>query len=338
MQTRPGDLSDSVVAVAVSDGWNLPSTTVVYEPVGYGSHHWTVEDAAGGLWFASVDVLDEQDPRASFDHLAAALNVAAEARAAGLSFVVAPVRTPDGDVLCPLYGRYALALYPHVAGESGNFNDSLSPDDAAELIGLLCSLHDVRHEADFRASVGVETFALPGRAGLEAVLCDLATTDGWPGPYGERLRSLLARHRDDVTRVLREHDRLVAVAGPSANRMVLTHGEPHPGNLIRTSDGMALVDWDTALLAPSERDLWLLDARTGGLAAAEYTAQSGRPLSRDLLTRYDLAWSLADLAVFVELLQKTPDTTADTAWSWDALRGTLNDLTAWPHRARPNLS
>ncbi len=334
MQSRPDNLPDAVVAVAVSDGWNLHSPTAVYWPVGYGSHHWAVENAAGGRWFASVDVLDEQDPGGSFGQLAAALDAAAGARDARLSFVVAPIRTPDGDVLRPLCERYALALYPHVAGKSGNFNDTLSPDDAAELTGLLCSLHDVPHDAATRTRVGVETFALPGRASLEAALSDSTDTGGWPGPYGERLRSLLARHRDDVDRVLREHDRLVAAAGPQDDRTVLTHGEPHPGNLIRTSDGMVLVDWDTALFAPPERDVWLLDARTGGRAAAEYTAQSGRPLSRDLLLRYDLAWSLADLAVFVELLRKTPDETADTAWSWDAFRGTLEDLARQGPRSR----
>lgn len=326
MQSRPDDLHDAVVAVAVSDGWGLHATTAAYRPVGYGSHHWTLEDAAGHLWFASVNVLDEHNPGASFDHLVAALNAAAGARDSGLSFVVAPIRTPDGEVLRPLREKYALGLYPHVAGESGNFNDTLSSEDVAELTRLLCSLHDVSPDAASRTCVGVETFAFPGRASIEAALAALATTVCWPGPYGERLRLLLARHEDDVQDALREHDRLVATVGPQANAMVLTHGEPHPGNLIRTAAGMVLVDWDTALLAPPERDIWLLDARIGGRAAAEYTAQSGRALSRDLLARYDLAWSLADLAVFVDLLRKTPDTTADTAWSWDALRGTLEDL------------
>jgi aminoglycoside phosphotransferase (APT) family kinase protein len=40
---------------------------------------------------------------------------------------------------------------------------------------------------------------------------------------------------------------------------VLTHGEPHPGNLIQVGSRWMLVDWDTTLVAPPERDLWLLD-------------------------------------------------------------------------------
>lgn len=40
----------------------------------------------------------------------------------------------------------------------------------------------------------------------------------------------------------------------------------------------------------------MLDARTGGDAADDYAARSSRPLNPELLARYNLAWSLADLA------------------------------------------
>ena len=330
MQSRPSDLTDAVVAVAVSDGWHLKSTTAAYRPVGFGSHHWAIEDGAGGRWFASVDVLAEGDPDASFDRLATALGLAVTAQGAGLAFVVAPVRSPDGAVVRRLLGRYALALYPHVAGRSGGFSHALTPADAAELTGLLCSLHAVPCVRNAEAGLGrgVETFTLPGRNRLETALAEQTDPHLWPGPYGERLRALLGKYADDADRMLREHDRLVTAAGPQADRLVLTHGEPHPGNVIRTSAGLVLVDWDTALLGPPERDVWLLDARTEGQASADYTARSGRPLNPDLLTRYHLAWSLADLAEFVELLRFTREKTADTAWSWDALVSTFDDLAA----------
>lgn len=329
MRSRPPDLPDAFVAAAVSDGWKLPSATAAYLAVGYGSHHWSVDDVAGGRWFTSVDVLPDADPDASYDRLAAALASAVTARDAGLSFVVAPVRASDGTVLRRLAGRYALALYPYLAGRSGSFHDTLTSADASELIGHLCSLHAVPHAAA-GGGVGVETFALPGRERLEAALAESGDADGWRGPYGEYLRPLLVAHADDLDRVLREHDRLVGAAGPQADRLVLTHGEPHPGNLIRTIDGLVLVDWDTALLAPPERDLWLLDVHTGGQASAEYIARSGRPLHSELLARYRLAWSLADIAIFVELLRYATDRTADTAWSWDAIQATLDDLATLP--------
>ncbi|MPZ95889.1 MAG: phosphotransferase, partial [Propionibacteriales bacterium] len=134
MQSRPPDLPDEYVAAAVSDGWGLPTVTAEYQPVGYGSHHWSVVDETGRRWFASVDVLAEDGPDESLARLGAALGVAVTAWDAGLSFVVAPVRTRDGSVLRRLPDGYALALYPYVAGRSGNFSDPLTSTDTAELI------------------------------------------------------------------------------------------------------------------------------------------------------------------------------------------------------------
>lgn len=329
MQSRPADLSDDVVATAVSGSWELPPATATYLPVGYGSHHWVVDDEAGARWFVSVDVLDPRDPQAGFERLAAALGLAVRARGAGLDFVLAPVATPDGSMLRLLPGGYALALYPFVVGDSGDFDHQLSVPDSREIIRMLCALHHVDTGiANGRSGrVRVESFDVPDRDRLEAALAELDDPAGWPGAYGEPLRALLRHHVRDIDRTLRRHDRLVAAVGPQHDRMVLTHGEPHPGNVIRTAAGLVLIDWDTAMLAPPERDVWLVDARTkDGRAVREYEAGAGRSLVPELLERYRVAWALADIAAFVEFLRHVPGETADTSWSWDALKGTLTEL------------
>jgi spectinomycin phosphotransferase len=227
-------------------------------------------------------------------------------------------------VLRQVTGGYALAVYPHVDGKSGSFGDELAPADSTELTGMLCALHDLSPAV--ASSIGTEAFAIPDRAGLEAAL--RGTSDEWPGPFGERLRRLLTRHAVAVGEVLAEHDRLVSGSAARPERFVITHGEPHPGNLMRTPGGLRLIDWETALLAPPERDVWLLDARSGNGAAADYAARCGRHPDPGLLSRYRLAWALTDVALFVDLLRNTSAETDDTAWSWDALSGTLEDLSA----------
>ena len=39
---------------------------------------------------------------------------------------------------------------------------------------------------------------------------------------------------------------------------VVTHGEPHPVNVMQTDAGRVLIDWDTVAIAPPERDLWMV--------------------------------------------------------------------------------
>lgn len=328
VQSQPPELPDTAVAAAVSHGWKLAVRKATYQAVGYGSHHWLIEDANGGRWFTSVDRIAGPDPQHSFDRLAAALGAAATARGAGLGFVVAPIAMPDGGWLRLLPGGFALALYPYVDGRSGGFHDRLTAEEADELTGLLCSLHadSLAREVGAGGGIAVETFTIPGRRDLEQALAERSVSPAWSGLYGDRLRQLLGRHAGDVHRLLEHHDGLVAAAGSQVDRLVLTHGEPHPGNLIRTRAGLALIDWDTAMLAPPERDVWLLATRTSRPAGAEYAARGGRTLRPELLVRYELAWALADLADFVTLLRTAADRDADTEWSWEAFRDTVADL------------
>lgn len=101
--------------------------------------------------------------------------------------------------------------------------------------------------------------------------------------------------------------------------MVLTHGEPHPGNLIETDGGWRLVDWDTTLVAPPERDLWIVEPGDGSVIGA-YEAATGRPVLRSDLELYRLTWKLADIALFVAELRQPHGDTADIQESWAALR------------------
>src|SRR5207249_2255628 len=78
---------------------------------------------------------------------------------------------------------------------------------------------------------------------------------------------------------------------------------PHGGNLIRTEDGLCLIDWDTVALAPPERDLWMLDDGTdAGLQA--YTETTGHAIDRSGLDFYRLAWLVTDVAAFTTALRR----------------------------------
>ena len=55
----------------------------------------------------------------------------------------------------------------------------------------------------------------------------------------------------------------------------MTHGEPHRGNIVVTDAGVVLVDWDTCLLAPPERDVWLVAGEEPGILE-DYERRTGR--------------------------------------------------------------
>jgi aminoglycoside phosphotransferase (APT) family kinase protein len=65
---------------------------------------------------------------------------------------------------------------------------------------------------------------------------------------------LLDTHAAGVSALLTAYDTLARQVAGHPDRFVVTHGEPHAGNVLLTRRGPVLVDWDTVLAAPPERD------------------------------------------------------------------------------------
>jgi len=111
--------------------------------------------------------------------------------------------------------------------------------------------------------------------------------------------------------------------------LVITHGEPHAANVITTASGLVLVDWDTTLLAPPERDLWHLADQDRSLLP-RYTAATGTQIDDQALTLYRLWWDLAEIAGYLTLFRSAHEHTADTRESWNNLKEYLRPAERWP--------
>ena len=110
----------------------------------------------------------------------------------------------------------------------------------------------------------------------------------------------------------------------SSGPWLVTHGEPHRANVIRDPQGgVHLVDWDTTLIAPRERDLrMVLDDELSGWD--EYVGTAGElTLNRQAIELYRRWWDLADIAIFVDLFRRRHERTEDMVASWRALSGNL---------------
>jgi spectinomycin phosphotransferase/16S rRNA (guanine(1405)-N(7))-methyltransferase len=327
MLTRPPRLSDGLVAEALRMGWDLAPVAVEYRPLGFGSHHWEVTASGGARWFVTVDDLGARlrtaaDTRdAAYQRLAQALRTARALSEAGASFVVAPVRAPGGDVLARIGGEYALAVYPHLAGQAGSWGDTLAEADRQATVALLTQVHAApRAVCD---GAGRDDFLLTGADGLRGALGDLTRT--WDsGPYAEPARRLLGRYARDLQAMLGRRDHLADQARARPERLVLTHGEPHPGNLIRAGHRWMLIDWDTVLVAPPERDLWLLDSGGGSIGPA-YRELTGREVLPSALDLYRRTWALTDIALGVARFYGEHGDTRDDRMDWQILSTSLAD-------------
>lgn len=314
MRDKPANFDEKELLAALSEGWSTRAESLTYLPVGFGSYHWSAADQRGLEWFVKVDDLGyaEDGRDEEFGRLGRSQETALTLhRDAGLEFVLAPVPAGNGAPLWRLSSRYALSVYPMIAGTAGEFG-SHRREDLAEVTGFLAELH--------RATPAVAHLApradllLPGRDGLNAALADLRQP--WTaGPHSEAARDLLTLHEGRVRQWLDRFDHLVNEVRGDGSDWVVTHGEPHPGNVMRSPMGAWLIDWATVQMAPPERDMWMLtDAFTRMLREeltgadeqvfAQYSRISGRTVSPAGIALYRLWWPLADVAAFLDDLRR----------------------------------
>ena len=329
MRAFPEELETAALIDCLAEGWGFGVGAVEYAPLGGGSYHWVVSERDGTRGFVTVDDLDRKrwlgDTRESvFDGLRRAFDTTVALRDDGLDFVVAPIPADSGQTVYRLGPRYSIALFPFVDGDTGRFGQY----EAAERIAIetmLAQLH--------QATAAVDSVArridldLPGRGDLEAAL--LALVDPWSaGPFAEPARQALARHASEVWELLALADRLRAEVAKRSGAWVITHGEPHAANVMRTDRGHVLLDWDTAGLAPPERDLWMLVADTTAEPVI-YTNATGRALESVALDFFRLTWDLADLASFINVLRSPHRHNADTVKAHDGVMHCLTIRDRW---------
>ncbi|MGW7091348.1 phosphotransferase [Streptomyces sp. NPDC054874] len=331
MKDRPSDI-DETVLTATLGAWGIEPVLLTHAPVGFGDHHWVAADAEGRRTFVTVADLAHKphcgrDSAEAWTGLSRAMNTAATLESAlGKAALVAPLRTGGGETLLRLTDRYAVSVFPYVDAPPGHFGQVLNPGARRMLVEQLAQLHTARAPL----TTPVHEPALPGRAAIEAALADPQRFRADSGPYAQRCQTLLATNYLTLRATLDHYDsgtaRLTSNASTSPPAAtVVTHGEPHPGNVLDPGGRTLLVDWDTVALAPPERDLWLATDAPEDLS--RYAELTGHRPDPELLAYYELRWALDDMAAALDIFGTRHPDTADTRQAWEGLVDAVTALT-----------
>jgi spectinomycin phosphotransferase/16S rRNA (guanine(1405)-N(7))-methyltransferase len=330
--TRPPELSDDAIAGSLREHWGVDAIELTYEPVGFGAHHWKATHASGDARFVTVHDLtakrhDGSEPEdVVFRRLTASFTAADALARAGLAFVPAPTPTADGRVVDRLDHRFTLAVHPFLvgrpAGEGGEFT---SHQDRMAVLDLVIEVHRATEAAAPHADV--DDLVVPH---LEEIALSLDALSPWDsGPYGPPAGTLLEEHAGELQRLLVAYDELKEQVEQLGDRRVLTHGEPHASNVLVVDGDLLLIDWDTAVLAVAERDLWDLDPGDGSVLDT-YRRATGLTPSKAALDLYRLWYDLTEIGQYLGELRRPHTDTTDIAESWKNLRHFLRPAERWP--------
>jgi spectinomycin phosphotransferase len=321
---EPDVLSAAAVGAAVQREWAVDVTHAEHAPVGAGARHWVLGDDEGPQWFATLDTVATAEARqrllASYD--------AANQLGAHLSYVVAPVRTRDARVAVDVAPGLLLSITPYIDGATGPgpFTDAERTGVAA-LLGDLHSFVKPRHVPVWRPVIG--SSAVVQRVDLDPLL-----DGGWSGgPWSAPASRLVADAAPTLRQCLKHFRLLAAAVNGTAARWVVTHGEPQSGNVMRTPDGLRLLDWADVALAPRERDLHeVLGASDSEEPWYAYVEAGGRPepLSADTVALFALQVHLTEVAdAVVRFSRPHRDTAEDRRCFGDLDRGLDRLVEGW---------
>ncbi len=213
MRSPPPDLVPERLAAALAEGWQVHPARAAYVPEGGGSHHWKVTGEDGLARFVMVDDLDGKDwlgdtREAVFAGLGRALGTAAALRdRAALDFVIAPLPARDGGLLRRAGDRYAVCVFPFLAGRSWRFGPYPGPRLRGQVLDMIAALHQATPRSGTSLPRHVPGFA--GRGDLDAFLADPGRP--WAGgPFSEPGRRLLVPRVGGLARLAAGFDHLAA--------------------------------------------------------------------------------------------------------------------------------
>lgn len=322
MLNKPAELDERNVEAVLGERWGIAGEDLNYVPHGAGSHHWSLGTGRGQKWFVTVDDLgaDPTERDVRYARLRRAFEAAELLRReAGLGFVLCPVPDRTGQILHRLGDRFAISVRLMLEGRAGAFG----PFRAAEVAPVIDMLWRLHQATSTVATVAdADDLVLPGEDKLR---CHLAESgERWRGgPLSDPARVMLTGCVEQVDRLLISRAQLVEQVRDLP--FVVTHGEPHPGNVLQGLERLWLLDWDTCLLAPLERDLWMVG--DGGLEGyRRYEAAAGHRISQPALTFYRLSWSLKNISVSLTALRRPHSRTAEASRSWKVLKHYLDRL------------
>lgn len=247
------NIADARISACLKDAYGLSVARVVFLPLGADQqtavYHALADD--GAAYFVKLR-------SGAFDPLT--LIVPHLLRQQGIEHVIAPLAAQSGQLWTPL-DDFKLALFPFIDGQDA-YQVAMADVHWLTLGRALKAIHVAGIPAHVRAQIRQEDYADNWRVIVRRFVA-LAEDDRTHDPVTSQLAAFLRAKRDTITKLVERAESLAAILRGRQARLVLCHGDIHAGNvLIGASGAFYLVDWDTLILAPKERDLMFVG---GGL-------------------------------------------------------------------------
>lgn len=180
----------------------------------------------------------------------------------GIKQIIPSLYTQTGQLWASL-PPYKVILYPFVAGHNA-FEVSLSDEHRVEFGAALKQFHTADIPTAITNSVRREAFSPQWREKVKSFLARVEH-ETFSETVAIELASFLKTRRKETLDLVRRAERLALALQAQMPEFILCHGDIHGWNLlIDGHNNLYMVDWDTLVFAPKERDLMFVGSGLGG--------------------------------------------------------------------------
>ncbi len=170
----------------------------------------------------------------------------------GIKNIIAPLETKTSQLWSPI-GEFSAVLYPFVTGDSA-MEVGLTSEQWLEFGRTLKQIHSPEIAQQVTQQVPHETFGIPSLEKVFEVEKALKK-HCLEHPAQQKLSQFWAEKRELIHHIGSRARHLGQKLQTQSLELVLCHSDIHAANMMVSSQRIYLVDWDTPILAPPERDL-----------------------------------------------------------------------------------
>lgn len=251
------DLQGETIAACVQKAYGLNAAVIEFLPLG-ADRNTAVYRAVthdGTAYFVKLrsGIFDEMTiviPRLFYER--------------GIQQVIAPLFTRTQQLWTAL-DNFILTVSPFVEGRNG-YEMNLSDQHWVALGRALKAIHRASVPPAVADRIQRETYSAHWREVVKKfqALVEQTTFDD---PVSAKLAALMRQERQTISELVRRAEHYAAMLQKQSQQFILCHADIHAGNvLIDPNDYLYVVDWDTLIFAPKERDLMFVGGGQFGSA------------------------------------------------------------------------
>ncbi len=312
------NIKDEEIIACLRDAYGLTIEKVVFLPLGadFNTAVYCVTTSKKTDYFLKLR---------SAKFLEASVSVPKYLADLGIKQVIPPFATQTGQLWSPL-GTFKAILYPYVEGRNG-VEAKLSEDQWAQFGAVIKKLHSADIPNALTRGTPREAFSSKWRETVKVFLGRIEN-EIFTEPVAVKMALFLKSKSNEILKLVERAENLAIILQTQPLDYILCHADMHGWNLMIDKEGaLYIVDWDTLIFAPKERDLMFIGAGIwdSGLTAAEeeslfYQGYGQTKINQDAIAYYRFERIIQDIGDYCEYIFLSDEGGDDRMRCFEALQ------------------